>query len=110
MLYEVITQAYAHKLLTGRRPRFSTLRQLDGISGFPKREESPHDCFDVGHSSTSISVALGMAAARDAMGGKEKVVAVIGDGSLTAGLAFEGLNQAGHLKKDLIVILNDNET
>ena len=113
MLYEVITdvghQAYAHKLLTGRRERFGSLRQLDGISGFPKRCESDFDCFDVGHSSTSISAALGMAAARDACGGDEKVVAIIGDGSLTAGLAFEGLNHAGHIKKDLIVILNDNE-
>jgi len=109
IIWDVGHQAYAHKLLTGRRDRFSTLRQFGGISGFPKRSESPHDCFDVGHSSTSISAALGMAAARDVLGGNEKVVAVIGDGSLTAGLAFEGLNQAGHLKKDLIVILNDNE-
>jgi 1-deoxy-D-xylulose-5-phosphate synthase len=109
IVWDVGHQAYAHKLLTGRRERFSTLRQLGGISGFPKRDESPHDCFDVGHSSTSISAALGMAAARDVLGGSEKIVAVIGDGSLTAGLAFEGLNQAGHLKKDLIVILNDNE-
>ncbi len=109
IVWDVGHQAYAHKLLTGRRGRFATLRQIDGISGFPKRDESPHDCFDVGHSSTSISAALGMAAARDALGGSEKIVAVIGDGSLTAGLAFEGLNQAGHLKKDMIVILNDNE-
>ncbi|HXV19623.1 MAG TPA: 1-deoxy-D-xylulose-5-phosphate synthase [Desulfuromonadales bacterium] len=109
IVWDVGHQAYAHKLLTGRRERFSTLRRLGGISGFPKRDESPHDCFDVGHSSTSISAALGMAAARDVLGGSEKIVAVIGDGSLTAGLAFEGLNQAGHLKKDLIVILNDNE-
>jgi len=109
IVWDVGHQAYAHKLLTGRLERFHTLRQLDGISGFPKRQESPYDCFDVGHSSTSISAALGMAAARDAVGGSEKVVAVIGDGSLTAGLAFEGLNQAGHLKKDLVVILNDNE-
>jgi len=109
IVWDVGHQAYAHKLLTGRLERFDTLRQLDGISGFPKREESCHDCFDVGHSSTSISAALGMAAARDALNGREKVVAVIGDGSLTAGLAFEGLNQAGHLKKDLIVVLNDNE-
>ncbi|HEY7746894.1 MAG TPA: 1-deoxy-D-xylulose-5-phosphate synthase N-terminal domain-containing protein, partial [Desulfuromonadales bacterium] len=94
IVWDVGHQAYAHKLLTGRRERFSTLRQLGGISGFPKRDESPHDCFDVGHSSTSISAALGMAAARDVLGGSEKVVAVIGDGSLTAGLAFEGLNQA----------------
>jgi 1-deoxy-D-xylulose-5-phosphate synthase len=109
IVWDVGHQAYAHKLLTGRYGRFHTLRQLDGISGFPKREESPHDCFNVGHSSTSISAALGMATARDAKGTKERVVAVIGDGSLTAGLAFEALNQAGHLKKDLLVILNDNE-
>lgn len=109
ILWDVGHQAYAHKLLTGRLKDFGTLRQLDGLSGFPKRSESEHDCFDVGHSSTSISAALGMAAARDAQGGAEKIVAVIGDGSLTAGLAFEGLNHAGHLKKDLIVILNDNE-
>ena len=109
IVWDVGHQAYAHKLLTGRYARFSTLRQLNGISGFPKRDESPHDCFDVGHSSTSIAAALGMATARDAKGGNEKVVAIIGDGSLTAGLAFESLNQAGHLKKDLLVILNDNE-
>ncbi len=109
IVWDVGHQAYAHKLLTGRRERFPTLRQLGGVSGFPKRLESEHDCFDVGHSSTSISAALGMAAARDTLGGEEKIVAVIGDGSLTAGLAFEGLNQAGHLKRDLIVILNDNE-
>ncbi len=109
IVWDVGHQAYAHKLLTGRYERFHTLRQLDGLSGFPKREESPHDCFNVGHASTSISAALGMATARDAMGGKGRVVAVIGDGSLTAGLAFEALNHAGHLKKDLLVILNDNE-
>ncbi|RME40033.1 MAG: 1-deoxy-D-xylulose-5-phosphate synthase, partial [Deltaproteobacteria bacterium] len=109
IVWDVGHQAYAHKLLTGRRDRFGTLRQLDGLSGFPKRAESPHDCFDVGHSSTSISAALGMAAARDRRGGQEKIVAVIGDGSMTAGLAYEGLNQAGHLKKNLVVILNDNE-
>ncbi|TYO98752.1 1-deoxy-D-xylulose-5-phosphate synthase [Geothermobacter ehrlichii] len=109
IVWDVGHQAYAHKLLTGRRDRFPTLRQLDGLSGFPKRSESPHDCFDVGHSSTSISAALGMAAARDRRGGDEKIVAVIGDGSMTAGLAYEGLNQAGHLKKNLVVVLNDNE-
>ncbi|MEZ4598992.1 MAG: 1-deoxy-D-xylulose-5-phosphate synthase [Syntrophotaleaceae bacterium] len=109
IVWDVGHQAYAHKLLTGRLDRFHTLRQLGGISGFPKRAESPYDAFDVGHSSTSISAALGMAAARDCKGGTEKVVAVIGDGSLTGGLAFEGLNQAGDLKKNLIVILNDNE-
>ncbi len=109
IVWDVGHQAYAHKLLTGRAARFHTLRQLDGLSGFPKRAESPHDCFDVGHSGTSISAALGMAAARDAAGGDEKVVAVIGDGSLTGGMAFEALNHAGHLKPNLIVILNDNE-
>jgi 1-deoxy-D-xylulose-5-phosphate synthase len=109
IVWDVGHQAYAHKLLTGRFERFRTLRQLDGVSGFPKRSESPHDAFGVGHSSTSISAALGMATARDAKGSNEKIVAVIGDGSLTAGLAFEALNQAGHLKKDLLVILNDNE-
>ncbi len=109
IVWDVGHQAYAHKLLTGRLDSFHTLRQFGGISGFPKRQESPHDAFDVGHSSTSISAALGMAAARDCQGGQEKIVAVIGDGSLTGGLAFEGLNQAGHLKKNLIVVLNDNE-
>ncbi|HKL25072.1 MAG TPA: 1-deoxy-D-xylulose-5-phosphate synthase [Desulfuromonadales bacterium] len=109
IIWDVGHQAYAHKLLTGRYDRFATLRQLDGISGFPKPQESPHDSFAVGHSSTSISAALGMAAARDSLQDDEKVVAVIGDGSLTGGIAFEALNHAGHLKKNLVVILNDNE-
>ncbi|MFO7982109.1 MAG: 1-deoxy-D-xylulose-5-phosphate synthase [Desulfuromonadales bacterium] len=109
IVWDVGHQAYAHKLLTGRLAEFHTLRQYGGMSGFPKREESPHDAFDVGHSSTSISAALGMVAGRELAGGDEKVVAVIGDGSLTSGLAFEGLNQVGHLEKDMIVILNDNE-
>ncbi|SNB45298.1 1-deoxy-D-xylulose-5-phosphate synthase [Geobacter sp. DSM 9736] len=109
IVWDVGHQAYAHKLLTGRRERFATLRTFGGISGFPKRAESPHDVFDVGHSSTSISAALGMAAARDLKGGRNKVVAVIGDGSMTGGVAYEGLNHAGHLNKDLVVILNDNE-
>ncbi|MBK5275789.1 MAG: 1-deoxy-D-xylulose-5-phosphate synthase [Desulfuromonadales bacterium] len=109
IVWDVGHQAYAHKILTGRRDRFATLRTLNGISGFPKRGESPHDAFDVGHSSTSISVATGYAAARDLDGRKNKVLAVIGDGSMTGGLAYEGMNQAGHLDKDLIVILNDNE-
>ncbi len=109
IVWDVGHQAYAHKLLTGRRDRFNTLRQYGGISGFPKRDESPCDHFDVGHASTSISAALGMIAARDIKGGDNKVIAVIGDGSISAGLAFEGLNQAGHLKRNLIVILNDNE-
>ncbi len=109
IIWDVGHQAYAHKILTGRKREFHTLRQQGGISGFPRPSESAHDAFGVGHSSTSISAALGMAAARDLCGNRNKVVAVIGDGSLTAGLAFEGLNQAGHLKKDVIVILNDNE-
>ncbi|MRR07040.1 MAG: 1-deoxy-D-xylulose-5-phosphate synthase [Deltaproteobacteria bacterium] len=109
IVWDVGHQAYAHKLLTGRRDSFPTLRKFGGISGFPKRSESPHDAFDVGHSSTSISSALGIAAARDLKHENTKVVAVIGDGSMTGGLAYEGLNHAGHLNKDLIVILNDNE-
>lgn len=109
VVWDVGHQTYAHKLLTGRRARFPTLRQFGGVSGFPKREESPFDHFDVGHASTSISAALGMTAARDVKGEDYSVIAVIGDGSISAGLAFEGLNQAGHLKKNLIVILNDNE-
>ncbi|TWJ19653.1 1-deoxy-D-xylulose-5-phosphate synthase [Geobacter argillaceus] len=109
LVWDVGHQAYAHKLICGRREQFATLRTLDGISGFPKRAESPHDAFDVGHSSTSISAATGMAVGRDLRGGKNKVVAIIGDGSMTGGIAFEGLNHAGHLNKDLVVILNDNE-
>ena len=109
VIWDVGHQAYAHKLLTGRRTRFHTLRQLDGISGFTKRSESPYDTFTTGHSSTSISAALGMVCANDLKNQKGKVVAVIGDGSMTAGLAYEALNQAGDLHKDLIVILNDND-
>lgn len=109
IIWDVGHQAYAHKILTGRRDRFDTLRTLNGISGFPKRAESIHDAFDVGHSSTSISAATGFAAGRDLDGRKNKVVAVIGDGSMTGGSAFEGMNHAGHLDKDMIVILNDNE-
>jgi 1-deoxy-D-xylulose-5-phosphate synthase len=109
IVWDVGHQAYAYKLLTGRLDRFHTLRQLDGISGFPRTCESPYDHFGVGHSSTSISAALGMAAARDLAHQDHKVVAVIGDGSMTAGLAYEGLNQAGGLGKDLVVVLNDNE-
>src|SRR3990170_3280801 len=109
IIWDVGHQAYTHKILTGRREAFHTLRQINGISGFPRREESRYDVFNVGHSGTSISAALGKAVARDFLGENYKVIAVIGDGSMTAGLAFEGLNQAGHLKKDIIVILNDNE-
>ncbi|PXF54455.1 MAG: 1-deoxy-D-xylulose-5-phosphate synthase [Deltaproteobacteria bacterium] len=109
IVWDVGHQAYAHKLLTGRVDNFHTLRQDNGISGFPKRSESPYDALDTGHSSTSISAALGMATALDLKGENAKIVAVIGDGSMSAGLAFEALNNAGHLRKDLIVILNDNE-
>ncbi len=109
LVWDVGHQAYAHKLLTGRRDRFHTLRQYQGISGFPKRSESVYDVVETGHSSTSISYSLGLATAAELQHHNGKVIAVIGDGSMTAGLAFEGLNQAGHLGKDLIVILNDNE-
>ena len=109
LVWDVGHQAYAHKIITGRKDRFHTLRQKGGISGFPKRAESPYDCLDVGHSSTSISAATGMAEARCLKGEDFKVVVVIGDGSMTAGMAFEGLNWAGDRKKNLIIILNDNE-
>jgi len=109
IVWDVGHQSYAHKLITGRREQFHTLRQYGGISGFPKRSESIHDTFDVGHSSNSISAGLGMAEAIGQAGEERKVVAIIGDGSMTAGIAFEGLNQAGTLNRDLIVILNDNE-
>ena len=109
VVWDVGHQSYVHKLLTGRRDSFHTLRQYGGISGFPKREESAYDAFDSGHSGTSISSALGMAEARRLRGEEGKVIAVIGDGSMTAGIAFEGLNQTGHIDQDLIVILNDNE-
>jgi 1-deoxy-D-xylulose-5-phosphate synthase len=109
IIWDVGHQCYTHKLLTGRRESFHTLRQYNGLSGFPKREESSHDAFNTGHSSTSISSALGMAVARSLKGDKQRIIAIIGDGSMTGGLAFEGLNQAGHLGKDFIVVLNDNE-
>jgi len=109
IVWDVGHQAYAHKILTGRRDAFPTLRTFGGISGFPRIAESPFDAFGTGHSGTSISAALGMAVARDLRKGKNRVVAVIGDGSLSSGLALEGLNQAGHQKRDLVVILNDNE-
>ncbi|MGD0884865.1 MAG: 1-deoxy-D-xylulose-5-phosphate synthase [Thermodesulfovibrionales bacterium] len=109
IVWDVGHQSYPHKLLTGRYQRFSTLRKHGGLSGFPKIDESPYDVFGTGHSSTSISAALGIIEARDKKGEHFKVIAVIGDGSMTAGLAFEGLNHAGQLKKDLVVILNDNE-
>lgn len=109
IIWDVGHQAYTHKLLTGRFGQFSNIRKFRGISGFPKRSESSHDPFGTGHASTSISAALGILEGRDKNGERFKVVAVIGDGALTGGIAFEGLNNAGHLKKDLIVVLNDNE-
>jgi len=109
IVWDVGHQAYAHKLITGRREAFHTLRKSGGVCGFPRREESVYDVFSVGHSSTSISASAGIAEARCLNGENYKVVAVIGDGSMTAGMAFEGLNWAGDRKKDLIIVLNDNE-
>lgn len=109
IIWDVGHQSYVHKLLTGRRGEIFSLRTLDGISGFPRRQESEHDIFGTGHSSTSISAALGLAVARDLEGEDYSVVAVIGDGAMTGGMAFEALNNTGHLKKNLIVVLNDNE-
>ncbi|MEN6520452.1 MAG: 1-deoxy-D-xylulose-5-phosphate synthase [Armatimonadota bacterium] len=109
ILWDVSHQSYPHKLLTGRVDKFSTLRQKDGLSGFMRRDESEYDAFGSGHASTSISAALGLAKARDLRGGSESVIAVIGDGAMTGGLAFEGLNNAQDLNTDVIVVLNDNE-
>ena len=102
-------QSYPHKLITGRRDRFHTIRQHNGISGFCKREESEYDVFNAGHASTAISAALGVAVARDFRKEDYRVIAVIGDGALSGGLALEGLNQAGHLKRKLFIVLNDND-
>lgn len=109
IVWDVGHQCYVHKIVTGRRAQFGTLRQHGGLSGFPNRNESPYDCFGTGHASTSVSAALGMSLARDLSGGRRHVVAVIGDGALTGGLAYEALNHAGHLGRRLIVVLNDNE-
>jgi 1-deoxy-D-xylulose-5-phosphate synthase len=109
LVWDIGHQAYIHKLLTGRRDRFHTIRQFGGLSGYLRREESPYDVFGASHASTSISAALGLAAARDLQGKDFKVVAVIGDGALTGGMALEALNNAGSLKKNLIIVLNDNE-
>lgn len=109
IVWDVGHQAYVHKMLTGRKDQFPSLRQFKGLAGFPKRSESPHDFFGVGHASTSISAALGMAVARDLKGQNHHVAAVIGDGAMTGGMAFEALNHAGHLQKRLLVVLNDNE-
>ncbi len=108
LVWDVGHQTYVHKIISGRGPRFGTLRQLDGLSGFPKRSESPYDAFDSGHSGDSVSAALGYALARDLRHEDHSCIAVIGDGSMTSGEAFEGLNLAGSLKTPLIVILNDN--
>jgi 1-deoxy-D-xylulose-5-phosphate synthase len=102
-------QSYPHKILTGRRDKMPTMRQTNGLAGFTKRAESEYDCFGTGHSSTTISAALGMAVGRDLKGGKNNVVAVIGDGAMTAGQAYEAMNNAGYLDSDMIVILNDNK-
>lgn len=109
IIWDVGHQSYVHKILTGRWREMRSLRQFGGLSGFPKIEESPHDAFNTGHSSTSISAALGMAVARDLKGQEHSVIAVIGDGALTGGMAFEALNHAGQEARDLIVVLNDNE-
>jgi len=109
LVFDVGHQAYAHKLLTGRRDRFPTIRTEGGLAGFPERAESEHDAFGVGHSSTAVSAAVGLMEGRRLLGGAGKVVALVGDGALTGGIAFEGLNQAGYLGRDLLVVLNDNE-
>ncbi len=109
LVWDVGHQSYVHKILTGRKELFSGLRQFGGLSGFPKREESIHDAFNTGHSSTSISAALGFALARDRLGEDYHAIAVIGDGSMTGGEAYEALNQAGQFKTNLLVVLNDNE-
>src|SRR5271156_3366834 len=109
ILWDVGHQAYVHKMLTGRREQFATLRQYKGLSGFINPLESEHDAFLAGHSSTSISLAVGMALARDHLKQKHKVIALIGDGGLTGGMALEAINHLGHLQKDVLIILNDNE-
>ncbi|RHX86147.1 1-deoxy-D-xylulose-5-phosphate synthase [Leptospira stimsonii] len=108
LVWDVGHQTYPHKILTGRKDRLNTVRKFNGLSGFPKREESPYDLYNTGHAGTSISQALGEAAARDLTGGDYNVVAIIGDASIATGMALEAMNHAGHLKKDMIVILNDN--
>ncbi len=108
IVWDVGHQSYVHKIITGRKTRFETLRKYDGLSGFPKISESRHDCFGTGHSSTAVSAALGIARARDLNKDDYQVIAVVGDGALTGGLTYEALNDAGHSKTKLIVILNDN--
>ena len=108
VVWDVGHQSYTHKLLTGRKSGFDELRKYGGMSGFPKRKESDCDCFDTGHSSTSISAGIGLVAARDLQDGDEHVISVIGDGALTGGMAYEALNNASRLKRNFIIILNDN--
>ena len=109
IIWDVGHQSYTHKILTGRRDQFPSLRQFGGLSGFPKTGESDCDCFNTGHSSTSVSAGLGLAAARDLKGQSHKVISVIGDGALTGGMAFEGLNNASKLETNFIIVLNDND-
>ena len=109
IIWDVGHQSYTHKILTGRKEGFDTLRKYGGLSGFPKRAESDCDAFDTGHSSTSISAGLGFACARDILGDDYHVISVIGDGALTGGMAYEALNNAGSLKTNFIIVLNDNE-
>src|SRR5215469_1640950 len=108
-VFDVSHQSYVHKLLTGREPRFDTIRQPGGLNGFMLRTESPHDAYGAGHAGTALSAALGMAVARDKMGGKEHVVAIAGDAAFTCGITYEALNNIAHHTKRLIVVLNDNE-
>ena len=109
IIWDVGHQSYTHKILSGRKDDFDGLRQYGGLSGFPKRKESPFDAFDTGHSSTSISAGLGMAQGRDVLGEEYSIVSVIGDGALTGGMAYEALNNAARLKKNFIIVLNDNK-
>ncbi|NLB20923.1 MAG: 1-deoxy-D-xylulose-5-phosphate synthase, partial [Clostridium sp.] len=109
IIYDVGHQSYVHKILTGRKDQFCTMRQFGGLSGFPKRDESPYDVFDTGHSSTSISAGVGLARARDLKGEDFQIISLIGDGALTGGMALEALNDVGDNKTDLIVVLNDNQ-
>lgn len=109
IIWDVGHQSYVHKILTGRREELKKIRKFDGISGFPKREESPADCFDTGHASTSISAALGLARARDLRGETHKIIAVIGDGALTGGMTFEALNDIGNTASKMLIVFNDNE-
>ncbi|MBR4081870.1 MAG: 1-deoxy-D-xylulose-5-phosphate synthase, partial [Clostridia bacterium] len=109
LVFDVGHQSYVHKLLTGRYHQFRTLRSFGGLGGFPKRGESPYDAFDTGHASTALSAALGLARARDMLGQKHHVIAVVGDGALTGGMCYEALNDAGNGISRLVVILNDNE-